>query len=439
MMRRIAAAFAVLALTAGIAYGDVILGTNGPDAPYWSLKTTDDGSGNQIPNVAISGSVSGSTQGPTPDGQTATGNPVRVGGVYSVTEPTYGNGQIGTLQIGQRGSLQVQMMAPDSTSPLGTIGDTTDGVTTGTIFQKLQTAALLYGFNGTTWDRLRSDPTSMALNVNLVGGNGAVNQGSATSGQAGMLTQGAVTTSFPTYTTGTTAPLSLSTSGVLRVTPLSAAGSSPLGVSSGGAGPTVMEMIGGSYNAAPITVATGNAAAMQIDTTGSQYVNSEGRKRTYSASLSVAVAATATDVFTIYGSATAVVRIQRIEISGLATTAGGMVAQIIKRSAVNTGGTSTAMTAVPHDSNSAAATATGLGYTANPSGLGASVGAIRNIPLPFPLVANSIPPIAADFGSARGGQSIVLRGVAQGVAINLQGGTVPTGATLQVSFEWTEE
>lgn len=43
-------------------------------------------------------------------------------------------------------------------------------------------------------------------------------QASTTSGQNGILIQGAVTTSAPTYTTGQTNPLSLDTSGNLRVT-----------------------------------------------------------------------------------------------------------------------------------------------------------------------------------------------------------------------------
>ena len=42
-------------------------------------------------------------------------------------------------------------------------------------------------------------------------------QASTTSGQSGALVQGAVTTAAPTYTTGTTNPLSLDTSGNLRV------------------------------------------------------------------------------------------------------------------------------------------------------------------------------------------------------------------------------
>jgi hypothetical protein len=49
------------------------------------------------------------------------------------------------------------------------------------------------------------------------GGSSGVAQGSTTSGQTGSLMQGAVTTSGPSYTTAQTSPLSLDTSGNLRV------------------------------------------------------------------------------------------------------------------------------------------------------------------------------------------------------------------------------
>jgi hypothetical protein len=48
------------------------------------------------------------------------------------------------------------------------------------------------------------------------GSSGVVTQASTTSGQSGMLMQGAVTTSAPTYTTAQTNPLSLTTAGGLR-------------------------------------------------------------------------------------------------------------------------------------------------------------------------------------------------------------------------------
>jgi hypothetical protein len=57
------------------------------------------------------------------------------------------------------------------------------------------------------------------LKVNVAAGSssGTVAQASTTSGQSGMLVQGAVTTSAPSYTTAQTSPLSLDTAGNLRV------------------------------------------------------------------------------------------------------------------------------------------------------------------------------------------------------------------------------
>lgn len=59
-------------------------------------------------------------------------------------------------------------------------------------------------------------PTGAATEASLV--KLPVAQASTTSGQSGPLMQGAVTTSSPTYTTAQTSPLSLTTSGQLRVT-----------------------------------------------------------------------------------------------------------------------------------------------------------------------------------------------------------------------------
>ncbi len=58
-------------------------------------------------------------------------------------------------------------------------------------------------------------PTGAATEASLV--KLPVAQGSTTSGQSGPLTQGAVTTVAPSYSTGQTSPLSLTTGGALRV------------------------------------------------------------------------------------------------------------------------------------------------------------------------------------------------------------------------------
>jgi hypothetical protein len=58
---------------------------------------------------------------------------------------------------------------------------------------------------------------NLLVNVKAGGTSGTVAQGSTTSGQTGMMVQGAVTTAAPTYTTAQTDPLSLTTAGGLRV------------------------------------------------------------------------------------------------------------------------------------------------------------------------------------------------------------------------------
>jgi len=68
---------------------------------------------------------------------------------------------------------------------------------------------------------LALETTLQTVNTSVTGLQ--VAQGSTTAGQLGPLTQGAVTTANPTYTTGQTAPLSLTTTGALRVDTGSAA------------------------------------------------------------------------------------------------------------------------------------------------------------------------------------------------------------------------
>jgi len=169
-------------------------------------------------------------------------------------------------------------------------------------------------------------------------------------------------------------------------------------------------------------------------------VNNEGTKTTYSAAITaLAIAAAATDFFTIIGSATKTVRVTRIEISGVATAAGATTVQVLKRSAADTTGTSTAPTVVPHDSTDAAGTAVCAAYTVNPGGLGALVGLIRSVRPTFTTAAGAIPevPVVLDF-TLRNEKAVVLRGVAQNLALGLNGATV-AGLTLDIDITWTEE
>ena len=159
----------------------------------------------------------------------------------------------------------------------------------------------------------------------------------------------------------------------------------------------------------------------------------------YSASVTdLATAATATDVFTITGSATKTIRVTRIQISGIATTAGAFDVALIKRSTANTAGTSSAPTLVAHDSSSAAATAVVRAYTANPT-LGTAVGTlqVRRIVLTTAAAGVAETPTVIELG-LRGEQPIFLRGVTEVLAVNLNGVTV-TGGSFDIDVTFTEE
>lgn len=170
---------------------------------------------------------------------------------------------------------------------------------------------------------------------------------------------------------------------------------------------------------------------------GNLRVTTEGVNATYGiASAGNTPVATPTDVATLYGSASKTVRVKRVTVSGQATTAGSMNVSLIKRTAANTGGTSTTPTIGQFDSADAAATATALLYnTTNPTTLGAGV-ALSMQTLNFG-VAGAAGTVVFDF-SNRNDKPIILNGVAQGLAINFNGGAVPTGGTFGYTIEFDE-
>lgn len=161
----------------------------------------------------------------------------------------------------------------------------------------------------------------------------------------------------------------------------------------------------------------------------------EKNARTYSAAANVATAAAATDIFTITGSATTTIYVTQVIVSGVQTTAGLQDVQLVVRSTADTGGTSGAVTAVPHDSADAAAAATVLAYTANPT-TGTAVGTIRRGYVPVAGATSVVNPLVIfDFGKR--GRALTLRGIAQVLAVNIGGATL-TGGAFDISVEWYE-
>lgn len=185
------------------------------------------------------------------------------------------------------------------------------------------------------------------------------------------------------------------------------------------------------------TSATGDYSFSIVDIYGATIVKDQQRhKATYRSSFVVAPAATATDVFQLIGSASKTVEITKIILSGTQTTGGMVDVYIKKRSTANTGGTSGASTNVPLLSTDGASTAVGAIYTANPSALGTDVGNIYVQSIPISAITGTTNNIVEiNFGERA--RPLILSGVAQAVAINLNGVTI-AGGSLKVVVEFLE-
>lgn len=149
--------------------------------------------------------------------------------------------------------------------------------------------------------------------------------------------------------------------------------------------------------------------------------------------------ATATDLVTLVGSATKIIRLTMVRLMADATAVGVLDFYGYKRTAANTGGTATQPAIAIHDSNDAAASAVVNLYSANPT-LGAGI-LVRADHYALPAASTTgypFDPIIWDFGT-RGGREIVLRGVAQSFAISFNGEVIPAGCNVYVNLEWTEE
>ena len=162
---------------------------------------------------------------------------------------------------------------------------------------------------------------------------------------------------------------------------------------------------------------------------------------TYNATIAALTpASSATDFFTLTGSATKVIYVRSIGCTGTSTTVASQIVSAMVRSTADTLGTSTGSpAAVPLDSNFPAATATVLAYTANPT-TGTLVGNVGSGLLQTPAPAS----IAAgnglyfNFLQVNGDQPIVLRGTSQVLALNAGGSSFSSGAALTCSVTWTE-
>ncbi len=186
-------------------------------------------------------------------------------------------------------------------------------------------------------------------------------------------------------------------------------------------------LMGGVYMASPNEVTSNNASMGLItDSYGGLLVDTEASAPVYSASINLSGAAAPTDLFQINGSATKTIRIHEIQVS----CNGSGTWQIVRRSNGNTGGTVTFGVAVPHDANSAAATAAVAFYTGNPALLGTLVGAIET----DEVFANTSGRLVYTYGVTD--QALVLRGTSQCICLTALSGF--TSSTMALKIKWSE-
>jgi hypothetical protein len=170
------------------------------------------------------------------------------------------------------------------------------------------------------------------------------------------------------------------------------------------------------------------------------------QKATYSAATTAktaVAAATTTPYAVIYGSGTKTIRVQRIVFCvTMATTGAYPDVVVYMRTASVTGGTSTNLTQVAHDSNSAAGTANFVKiYTAAPTP-GTGGGVIATMMQYAPITATTtLGPAIFDFDWRIRDESEapVLRGTAQGLEVCFGTSIATNQPTITVGFLWTEE
>jgi hypothetical protein len=150
--------------------------------------------------------------------------------------------------------------------------------------------------------------------------------------------------------------------------------------------------------------------------------------------------ATPTDWFILRGSATKLVKVLRFEFSGIATVATTIVFTLQRHTVANTAGTSTTPAPTLLDTSDGAVTGSILLYSVAPTiTAGALITSVRYM-LTVAPAASAVQPdrYTLDLGNGPY-EPIVLRGVAQELAVNFAGAAIPGGGLYDARLVWTEE
>lgn len=179
-------------------------------------------------------------------------------------------------------------------------------------------------------------------------------------------------------------------------------------------------------------------------------------KNTYSSAFFglVPVVTSGTDEVCISGSATKVVRVQRITIWGTTATAPQTVpVSLLRRASLNTGGTAATTTANPGVTTQIASRDTGqnpntsatavlISYTAAPTVVDTAPVYIDSQLMVMPIVTSLMTASPVDFYFSRDAENNIqiatLRGAAQQICVNI-GAALTNASAWNGSIVWTEE
>lgn len=167
--------------------------------------------------------------------------------------------------------------------------------------------------------------------------------------------------------------------------------------------------------------------------------DNEPERNTYRAfAYNLAPTGAVNDLVALGGSATKLIRLKGIIVSGTATSATNVPIYIFKRTAVYTGGTPTAITRVAADTTDPASTASLVHYATAGATAGAGTmldGCRLNL---APAANGSIDRFLFQY-TWQNDKAPNLRGVTEFIGIGLGGTSMPAGGALDVALVWSEE
>lgn len=217
--------------------------------------------------------------------------------VVIVGTPAYTDGSIQNLTMDAGGNLKIAMTGSVTSSEnLAQVGGATVTVGAGNAAAGTQRVILASdqpvipvndpGLPDTLGQKTSANSTSVVLASDSAAPlpTGAateatlakipVAQSSTTSGESGTLIQGAVVSGDQAYVAGNTNPLTLTTTGRLRV------GLSSAGAIAGGTAGSNSDLMGAIYNSTPLTLTNAQQAGLQLDVNANLLVNDPGLPNT---------------------------------------------------------------------------------------------------------------------------------------------------------------